>query len=33
VTPASSSTPGTLVKAQGTFSGGTLTAEEAEIED
>lgn len=33
VTPASSSAPGTLVKAQGTFTGGTLTAEEAEIEE
>jgi hypothetical protein len=33
VTPASGSTPGTLVQAQGSFSGGTFTAEEAEIED
>jgi hypothetical protein len=33
VTPASSSPPGTVVQAQGTFSGGIFTAEEAEIED
>jgi hypothetical protein len=33
VTPAASSTSGTLVKAQGTFASGTLTAEEAEIEE
>jgi hypothetical protein len=32
-TPAASSTSGTLVKAQGTFASGTLTAEEAEIEE
>lgn len=33
VTPASATSPGTLVKVRGSFAGGSLTAEEAELEN